>query len=525
MTQTGEPIEAPGAPPTGARHVLAVGGGRGGVGKSILSVNLSVYLAQLGRTVVLVDADPAGAELHTMLDVEPRQPAPPSEDTLEEDITPVETPIPGLLLLPQSYSIGSTVPVRPGRKPRWARRVRDLDVDYVVLDLGSGTQPATLDLFLSADVGMLVTAPEPPSVETTYRFCRAIFQRLIRRTLIKDRFKMRLVERAQQELPPLPAPLDLVHAIARYDSSVGELAAAELGKLRPRLAVNWVRHRADSELGSQMCAMSKRYLGMELDYVGHVEQDESVALSIVHQRPLLIANPTTKSARNIERIARRVLALATTREANRPAPAPIPTAPSEPNLYEMLGTPLGATDEEIRRAYKRQSAIYRSHSLPLTSLLSGQGLLAEQARIEEANDTLLDPLRRRAYDVSTFPEEQTVESPRDEVADAALEAEREMLREHLSREITPETEFTGDLLRKVRESQGVELDDIAMRTKISGAHLDAIEDENFNVLPAIVYTRGFVREIAKHLNLDPAQVTKTYLRRMRRALAESEQAP
>jgi flagellar biosynthesis protein FlhG len=397
--------------PRNVRHVIAIGGGRGGVGKSVLATNLGVYLAQLGRSVLLVDADPAGAELHTLLDVSLGAPTTARDEAADEDLTPVATPVPGLLLLPQLYTPGSTVPIRPGRKPRWARRLRQLDVDYVLLDLGAGTAPATLDLFLSADTGLTVSTPEPPSVEATYRFARALFQRQIRRTLIKDRFKMRLVERAQSELPPLPAPQDLVRAIARYDVAVGELAASELSKLRLRLAVNGVRLRADGDLGSSMCAMAERHLGVQFDYVGHVEQDDSVWLSVVRKRPLLIDSPTSKSARNMERISRRVLALATTRSETR-EPRPIPLVPKEPSLYDVLWTHRGATDEEVRRAYKRQRELYQPGSLALTSLLSEAALRAEQGRIEEAHDTLLDPIRRRAYDLSVFPEDADAKAPK-----------------------------------------------------------------------------------------------------------------
>src|SRR5687767_12439795 len=140
--------EARGTSPRGVRHVLAVGGGRGGVGKSVLAVNLGVYLAQLGRTVILIDADPAGAELHTLLGVNPPVDAPAHEPREDEDMAALPTPVPGLLLIPQRYSVGSTVPVRPGRKARWARGLRQLECDYVLLDLGAGTAPATLDLFL-----------------------------------------------------------------------------------------------------------------------------------------------------------------------------------------------------------------------------------------------------------------------------------------------------------------------------------------------------------------------------------------
>lgn len=504
-------------PPPGVRHVVAVAGARGGVGSSGLAINLSVYLAQLGRRVLLIDAEPNGAELHTLLGLELPTHSAVDEDPDDPDLTPIATQVPGLLLLPQSYRIGSTLPIRPGRKPRWARRLRQLDVDYVLLDLGAGTAPSTLDLFLAADQGVCVTTPEPPSVEASYRFLCAVFLRSLRRSLVEDRFKLRLVERAQSELGPLPSPLALVRAIARYDSVVGARAAAELSQLRPRLVVNSVRLRTDSDLGGAMSDMALRYLGVRLDYVGHIEQDDAVWLSVVRRRPLLIDSPTSKSARNVERIARRVLALASARVEQRAAPLPI--VPEEPNLYDVLWTHRGATDEELRRAYKRQRDIYQPQSLPLTSLLSAEQLQTEQARVEEAHETLLDPLRRKAYDASVFPDGHAQSAPAPAMLDAAMEAERSLLRQELSREITAETEFTGRLLKKVREAQGVELEDIAKQTKIAIAHLRALENEAFSELPALVYTRGFVQQLAKYLKLDPTQVSRSYLRRLRDAMS------
>jgi flagellar biosynthesis protein FlhG len=211
-----------------------------------------------------------------------------------------------------------------------------------------------------------------------------------------------------------------------------------------------------------------------------------------------------------------VLALAVAKDGGRTAPAPMPT--EEPTLYAVLGVTRSASDEEIRRAYKRQREIYATGGLATVSLLDGEQLGAAQRKLDEAYDTLLDAVRRRAYDLSTFPE------PEPEVLAArttrpALAAELLMLQEELQREIGPDTEFTGPLLRKVRESQGLELAEISAKTKIARSHLSALEEERFEELPAVVYTRGFLVELAKQLRLDPAQVQKTYLRRMREELA------
>src|SRR5215471_6757659 len=88
-----------GLAPCGARHIVAVTGGRGGVGASITATNLAVYLAQLGRKVTLVDADPTGAQLHSMLGVSLDQRVAAAEgDGAEESLELVSTPVPGLRL-------------------------------------------------------------------------------------------------------------------------------------------------------------------------------------------------------------------------------------------------------------------------------------------------------------------------------------------------------------------------------------------------------------------------------------------
>jgi flagellar biosynthesis protein FlhG len=494
------------------RHVLAVVGSRGGVGSSLVAVNLAVYLAQLGRTVALIDADPTGACLHALLGVPWEMCTARANADSEDTLQPLQTQVPGLLLEPQRYGVGLTQPMRPGRKPRWARDLRTLDVDHVLLDLGVGTHPANLELFSRADLGLCLTTPEPPSIEGTYRFVRALFQRRLRSRLVRDRQSLGIFERVQASLPPLPDPLALVQALASQHGGLGELARAELGELRPYLVVNAVRVKQHMELGPAMSDLCRRYLGVALDYVGHIEQDDAVWLSVARQRPLLVDNPAAKGARNLERVARRVLGLASARSADAVRP-PAPLRPAEPTLYDVLMTHPAAGDEELRKAYKRQRDIFQAGSLPLCSLLTEHAASIERARIEEAHDTLLDARKRRAYDLSTFPDRERQYAAPAPTEDAAVALERALLREELAHEIGPNTAFTGSLLRKVRESLGVELEEIARHTKISQMQLLAIEEENFSQLPAAVYLRGFVQEMAKFLKLDPTQVARSYLRR------------
>jgi flagellar biosynthesis protein FlhG len=86
-------------------------------------------------------------------------------------------------------------------------------------------------------------------------------------------------------------------------------------------------------------------------------------------------------------------------------------------------------------------------------------------------------------------------------------------------------EITGELLRKVREQRGLELSDIAQRTRISERHLRSIEEERFDELPAAVYVRGFVGQVARILKMDASRAVEGYLRRFHTANGPGPSTP
>lgn len=83
----------------------------------------------------------------------------------------------------------------------------------------------------------------------------------------------------------------------------------------------------------------------------------------------------------------------------------------------------------------------------------------------------------------------------------------------LQAEIESETEWKGSLLRRIREARNVPLEELSDYTKIGKNYLIAIEDENFAKLPAAVFLRGFLTQIAKYLKLPPERVLAGYLPR------------
>lgn len=509
------PGPPPGFRPRPVRRVVVVSGAKGGVGKTILASNLAIYLATIGRRVVLVDADAEGGSLHTCLGVQRpgagARPALLERPDGDESSQIIETPVPGLRLMHG----GVDEPVRGATRrttlARLRRQLERVDAEHFVVDLGAGTRPSLLDFFLGSHVALFVTAPEPAAIDNTYRFMRAAFARHLAAAAPDRETRRRIVERLRG-LGNTPAPLDLARRLEAAGDPLADLVRAAMDGFTFRFVVNQTRLRADLELGDAMCSAIRRRFGLEADYLGYIDYDDTVWTCVRMRRPLLVESPGAKSAKSIEKVARRLLAI----DSGKGVRAGTRTVPPESH-HDLLEVERGATEEEIRRAYKRVKDIYAPDALCCYGLFDDAAMESLRARLDEACDVLLDPARRRPYELSVFPPDpEPVSLP------AADEEEEPKPPPPV---ITPDTEFTGPLLRAVRESQGVDLRDISQRTKVGRAYLEAIEEDDFGSLPAPVYVRGFVTEIAKLLRLDPAQVSRTYVRRLERHLEEREKQP
>jgi hypothetical protein len=89
----------------------------------------------------------------------------------------------------------------------------------------------------------------------------------------------------------------------------------------------------------------------------------------------------------------------------------------------------------------------------------------------------------------------------------------------LEKEIAEQTEWSGAFLRHIREARGVSIEEVTQATKITKAYILAIEEENYSKLPAAVFIRGFVSQLARLLKLPP-QVSTSYMARLQRSNPE-----
>ncbi|MFP6640074.1 MAG: P-loop NTPase [Myxococcota bacterium] len=292
-------------------RILAMGGGKGGVGKSFLTANLAHCFARSGHRAVAVDADLEGANLHTCLGVpSPRTGLADFVAGRQDDLRKllVETSLSNLQLIGGTHA--NLHQPQPGhsRRVEFLRGLRALDTDFVLIDLGAGTQAATLDYFLVADMGLLVLHPEPTSVENAYAFLRAAFYRRLRLAVLGHDVRSLIREVVDQRNERgVRNPQDLLREIERIDPVEGRRVAQTMQKFKPRIVINDVKREEDVTLGFEVASVCRKYFGFEAEYLGYVNHDEAVRQSVNLGRPLVDYLEDSEASSYLRRIARKIV--------------------------------------------------------------------------------------------------------------------------------------------------------------------------------------------------------------------------
>ncbi|MCZ6749688.1 MAG: P-loop NTPase [SAR324 cluster bacterium] len=289
------------------KEIFAIGGGKGGTGKSFVASNLAIVLAKSNNRTLLIDADLGGANLHTCLGIP--SPNVTLSDYIQnpamriEDVV-VDTPLRNLHLISGAQDILDIANPKYTQKVKLLRAIQSLDVDFIVLDLGAGTNFNTLDFFLAADKGIMVVVPEPTSIENAYRFIKAALYRKLKLLASEPRIK-EAIDKAMDKKNALGlrTPAELVEYVGQLDRSVGERMIQEVGRFRPRLVLNQVRSFGDVRIGYLMQNACLKYFGVRVDFLGYIENDDEVWQSIRKREPIALNGGYSRIAQSFQTIA------------------------------------------------------------------------------------------------------------------------------------------------------------------------------------------------------------------------------
>src|SRR5262249_15232167 len=150
------------------------------------------------------------------------------------------------------------------------RAVRRLPADLVIFDLAAGTDRSTIDFFLEADDGFVVTTPEPTAIENAYAFLRAAFYRRLASALQESNVRELIrVAMDQRNERGIRTPGDLLGAVEQLDRAEAERFRRVLDGFRPHLVVNQVRDTEEVKMGFSITSVCKKYFGIDIDYAGY----------------------------------------------------------------------------------------------------------------------------------------------------------------------------------------------------------------------------------------------------------------
>ncbi len=306
----GSSTSPPSKKTAGAARVVAVGGGKGGVGKSVVATNLAVALAELGQDVVLVDVDFGAANAHTLLGVD--RPGAGLGAVLSGDGTSigsilVDTGVRGLRLAAGIGAVPGSANFNHGQKQRLLREIRSITADVVVLDVGAGISFNSVDFFLLADVHLVVLTPQMTSIQNAYSFLKAAVHRQIRRSIMAGSSAQGLAD--ELAAAETEAVSHWLRRTAVDDPEAGERARAGLSGLAVRLVGNSLFDDKDRAVVDAVARMFQDYLCLSLEVWSRLKASRRLHDSVTNRRPALLDPAQDDNTRALRALAANVLAL------------------------------------------------------------------------------------------------------------------------------------------------------------------------------------------------------------------------
>jgi flagellar biosynthesis protein FlhG len=289
------------------RTVFAVGGGKGGVGKTVLTASIGIGLATLGHQVVIVDADLGGANLHTCMGIlEPEYTFYHFYTLQKETLADImlDTPVENLKLISGACGTLGLANPRYSQKLRFINELRRVQADYVLLDLGAGSSFNVIDFFVAADQGIVVTTPEPMAIQETFNFLKiAVMRKLMRHFKNRPDISLLFEQDTFAEHSRLNASFDEVaRQIRAIDASAGDEAASLLAAFNPHLILNMVHSQEEVKEGVALATAAEELLSIKLNFLGYIDYDESVRQAVKELRPFMIDNPKSRASKSLARL-------------------------------------------------------------------------------------------------------------------------------------------------------------------------------------------------------------------------------
>jgi flagellar biosynthesis protein FlhG len=294
------------------KTIIPIASGKGGVGKSMLTANLAIALANMGHKTVAVDLDLGGSNLHTYLKIPNTNPG--IGDFLKgrhvsfDDLL-VQTNIPDLSFIPGDGKTPFMANIPFSQRLSLLDHLQNVPAEYILLDLGAGSTFNTLNFFGLALKSAIVTTFETPAIMNFLVFLRNFIFRVLT-SLVRDDKKLlgELISSFRQPINKIPLTVGaLLDKVARSDQGLAEKVRKKLRDYRPRIIFNMGEHPDELDVCEKIANTISQSLSIECDFFGFIFFDNFVRKSSKKGEILLAQYPGTISSKSIVQIAKRII--------------------------------------------------------------------------------------------------------------------------------------------------------------------------------------------------------------------------
>ena len=292
-------------------QIIPIASGKGGVGKSLLSANLAIALGQQGKKVVLVDLDLGASNLHLVIGQKPGAASLGSWFTEKSDFKDIiqQTDYQNVSFIAGDSQIPDLTSLKHVQKVRLIRNLKNIDTDYIILDLGAGTHQFILDMFLLSPQGIVVSAPAVTATLNGYLFLKNATFRLLYTTFKRGtpgRAYLDNLKKDSATMQKLYIP-NLIQFLANCDPTNTQIFISRMQQFRPRLVMNMIEDPKDADRAQRIKSSCNQYLGLEIEYLGLMYRDMLQDKALASQLPVVVYKPQSVLGQAIYRIADKII--------------------------------------------------------------------------------------------------------------------------------------------------------------------------------------------------------------------------
>ncbi|MDR2510324.1 MAG: MinD/ParA family protein [Spirochaetaceae bacterium] len=248
------------APSKKKTRIITVASGKGGVGKTNMSVNMALAYARIGKKVVVMDADLGLANVNVLLRIIPKfslYHVIRKQKTMKEILVDTEY---GISIVPGASGFSKIANLAEDERHNFIEELNTLqNADIIIIDTSAGVHDNVLGFIAAADDVVIITTPEPTAITDAYGLIKIIATEI-------DNLNMGL-----------------------------------------KLVVNSVHSVAEAKtVAERMTTIAGQFLNLKLEYLGFVYDDNAVSQAVLKQRPFMVDSPRCKASTCVQHIVGRL---------------------------------------------------------------------------------------------------------------------------------------------------------------------------------------------------------------------------